>query len=87
MPQTERHVKRWYILAVNHWYIVGCKLTHLNAYLMHALYLEYNVSTASLLNRLCITPITMQDGFIPVPDGPGLGVEVNETVVEQFRVL
>jgi L-rhamnonate dehydratase len=60
---------------------------HLNAYLMHALYLEYNVSTASLLNRLCKTPIVMQNGYIPIPDGPGLGVEVDETVVEQFRVL
>ncbi len=60
---------------------------HLNAYLMHALYLEYNVSTASLLNRLCTTPITMQDGYIPVPDGPGLGVDVDGAVVEQFRVL
>jgi L-rhamnonate dehydratase len=60
---------------------------HLNAYLMHALYLEYNVSAASLLNRLCKTPIVMQDGYIPIPDGPGLGVEVDEAVVKQFRVL
>ncbi len=60
---------------------------HLNAYLMHALYLEYNVSTASLLNRLCTTPIVMQDGYIPIPDGPGLGIEVDETVVEKFRIL
>ena len=60
---------------------------HLNAYLMHALYLEYNVSTVSLLNRLRKTPIVMQNGYIPIPDGPGLGVEVDETVVEQFRVL
>ncbi len=27
MPWTERHVKWWYILAVNDWYIVGRKLT------------------------------------------------------------
>ncbi len=60
---------------------------HLNAYLMQALYLEYNVSTASLLNQLCKNPLKMKDGLIPVPDGPGLGVDVDEAVVEKFRVL
>jgi L-rhamnonate dehydratase len=60
---------------------------HLNAYLMNALYLEYNVSTASLLNRLCQEPIRMQDGYLPVPDGPGLGVHVDEEIVSRFRIL
>jgi L-alanine-DL-glutamate epimerase-like enolase superfamily enzyme len=60
---------------------------HLNAYQMNSLYLEYNVSSASLLNRLCREPIRMKDGMIPVPDGPGLGVEVDEEVVERYRVL
>lgn len=60
---------------------------HLNAYLMNSLYLEYNVSSASLLNQLCREPITMQDGYIPVPDGAGLGIEVDEQVVAKFRVL
>jgi L-rhamnonate dehydratase len=59
---------------------------HLNAYLMDALYLEYNVSSASLLNHLCLENIQMVDGYIPVPDGPGLGVTVNEAMVEKFRV-
>jgi L-alanine-DL-glutamate epimerase-like enolase superfamily enzyme len=59
---------------------------HLNAYLMDALYLEYNVSSASLLNHLCLENIQMVDGYIPVPDGPGLGVTVDEAMVEKFRV-
>lgn len=59
---------------------------HLNAYLMNARYLEFNVSTASLLNSLVIEPILMRDGKIPVPTGPGLGVTVDEKVVEHFRV-
>lgn len=60
---------------------------HLNAYLAHSLYLEYNVSDASLLNNLCRTRIEMDaDGSIPIPEGPGLGVEVNEDVVKRFRV-
>jgi L-alanine-DL-glutamate epimerase-like enolase superfamily enzyme len=59
---------------------------HLNAYLMHSVYLEYNVSSASLLNTLCKDPIRMQDGHIPVPTGPGLGVEVDEAAVARYRV-
>ena len=59
---------------------------HLNAYLMESLYLEYNVSSASLLNNLCREPIRLVDGYIPVPAGPGLGVDVDEAVVAKFRV-
>jgi L-rhamnonate dehydratase len=59
---------------------------HLNAYLMDSLYLEYNVSSASLLNQLCLQPIEMVGGTIPVPDRPGLGVDVDEAMVARFRV-
>ena len=60
---------------------------HLNAYMMESLYLEYNVSSASLLNNLCTTRLEMMDGYITVPDSPGLGVEVDSEVVDRFRVL
>jgi L-alanine-DL-glutamate epimerase-like enolase superfamily enzyme len=60
---------------------------HLNAYLMDARFLEYNVSTGSLLNTLCTNPIRMVKGRIPVPQGPGLGVEVDEERVAHYRVL
>jgi L-rhamnonate dehydratase len=60
---------------------------HLNAYLMNALYLEFNVSSASLLNHLCKDPIAMVEGCIPIPTGPGLGLEVDEEQVAKFRVM
>jgi L-alanine-DL-glutamate epimerase-like enolase superfamily enzyme len=59
---------------------------HLNAYLMNPLYLEYNVSTASLLNHLCLDRIEMVDGLIPVPEGPGLGVSVDEEMVKKYAI-
>ena len=31
-------------------------------------------------------PIALRDGFVALPDGPGLGVEVDEAAVERFRV-
>ncbi len=60
---------------------------HLNAYQMNSLFLEFNVSSASLLNHLCQEPIRLVDGFIQVPEAPGLGVEVDEKILEQYRVL
>lgn len=59
---------------------------HLNAYCFDSLFLEYNVSTASILNNLCVTKLGMQDGYIDVPDGPGLGVEVDEKMVARYRL-
>jgi L-rhamnonate dehydratase len=59
---------------------------HLNAYLSDSLFLEYNVSSASLLNNLCKNRITMKDGFVSVPESPGLGVEVDEKAVNKYRV-
>jgi L-alanine-DL-glutamate epimerase-like enolase superfamily enzyme len=59
---------------------------HLNAYLMNSLYLEFNVASASLLTNLCINKIEMVDGMIPIPTGPGLGVEIDEEMVRRFRV-
>ena len=58
---------------------------HLNAYQMNSLYLEYNVSSASVLNQLCREPIKMEDGYIHVPTGPGLGVEVDETILSKYQ--
>jgi len=60
---------------------------HLNAYLMDSLYLEYNVSSASLFNHLCFEKIEMVDGYIPVPVGPGLGVTVDDEMVAKYRVM
>ena len=60
---------------------------HLNAYQMNSLFLEFNVSSASLLNHLCREPIRLVDGFIQVPDAPGLGAEVDEETMAQYRVL
>ena len=60
---------------------------HLNAYLPNSLCLEFNVSSSSLLNTLCHGHIELKDGFIDIPDGPGLGVEVDERMVAKYRVL
>lgn len=59
---------------------------HLNAYLINSLFLEYNVASSSLLNNLCHPSFRMANSEIPIPDGPGLGVEVDEKLVKKYRV-
>ena len=46
--------------------------------------IHYNVGGHDLLN-FCVdkAPLTPIDGFLPVPEGPGLGVEINEAAVRE----
>jgi L-rhamnonate dehydratase len=60
---------------------------HLNAYLFNSQYLEFNVSSSSLLWHICQPAIELDGGEIQVPEGPGLGVEVDEEIVGRYRVL
>ena len=39
---------------------------------------EYTGESEPPKSDLLVTPITLEDGFLIVPDGPGLGVELNE---------
>jgi L-alanine-DL-glutamate epimerase-like enolase superfamily enzyme len=59
---------------------------HVNACLERSLFLEYNVCDNPMLRQIIDNPIQLdRDGMIAVPDGPGLGVSVNEKAVEKFR--
>jgi len=40
-----------------------------------------------LLNTLCYPQIEMKDGYIPVPNAPGIGVEIDLEMLDRFRVL
>ena len=60
---------------------------HVNACLPRSLFLEYNVSDNPMLREIIRNPIGMDaDGTCAVPQGPGLGVEVDEHAVAKFRV-
>ena len=60
---------------------------HFNAVLPRALFLEYNVCENPMLREIIRNPVPMDaDGFIPVPAGPGLGIEVDEEAVHRFCV-
>ena len=48
--------------------------------------LEYDQSAHPFRQDLIHGAITMQDGMVAVPQGPGLGVEIDRDVLERYRV-
>jgi D-galactarolactone cycloisomerase len=48
--------------------------------------LEYDCSSHPFRHELIEDPVRLVDGWVPIPDGPGLGVAVRPDTVERFRV-
>ena len=59
---------------------------HLNAFQRRAVFIEFNTAQGPLSREMIREPLQMKDGYLAVPDGPGLGVEVNEAVIEKYRI-
>jgi len=59
---------------------------HFNAWLPHSCYLEFNVSKGPLARNLFRSPIQLDNGYLRVPDGPGLGVEPDPEMARRFAV-
>jgi L-rhamnonate dehydratase len=49
-------------------------------------YLEFNATGNPLKTNLISLPILAIDGHVMVPDKPGLGIELNEDTIADFRV-
>ncbi|MGH9667831.1 MAG: enolase C-terminal domain-like protein, partial [Bryobacteraceae bacterium] len=59
---------------------------HLNAYQRRAVFIEFNTSQGPLSREMVRDPIRLEDGYVRVPEGPGLGVEVNEETLTKYRI-
>lgn len=59
---------------------------HLNAFMQRSVFQEFNVTSGPLSRELCKNPIQLEDGLLCVPQGPGLGVEVDEAAIDKYRV-
>lgn len=46
--------------------------------------LEYDLGANPLRTELLCTPITVEDGFVAVPQGPGMGIEVDEETLQRY---
>ena len=60
--------------------------THYAASLPDGFLIEHTVSTSPLTRDLVPEPIVFKDGYVHIPDRPGLGVTVNEEIIERYRV-
>ncbi|MEZ5399462.1 MAG: mandelate racemase/muconate lactonizing enzyme family protein [Bryobacteraceae bacterium] len=59
---------------------------HLTAFQRRAEFVEFSTSHGPMSRELVKEPLRMIDGYLPVPEGPGLGVEVNDAVIERYRI-
>jgi L-rhamnonate dehydratase len=76
-------------LCVNHSYKTGVNIAaslHFVAALPNTHYFEYCVEQGALRQTLTRQRFPVVDGDIAVPEEPGLGVDLDEKVVEKYRV-
>jgi L-rhamnonate dehydratase len=66
--------------------VIKAASLHVLAALEHAEYFEYCVQTTELNQRLVAEKFPVTDGYVAVPRGPGLGVRIDEEVLEQCLV-
>jgi L-rhamnonate dehydratase len=59
---------------------------HLNAFQRRAVFVEFSTSQGPLSRAMVKEPLRLVDGYVPVPCGPGLGVDVDETTLEKYRI-
>jgi L-alanine-DL-glutamate epimerase-like enolase superfamily enzyme len=74
---------------VPHCFSTGINLAaslHWMASSTHGDLVEYCLRPSPLMRRLVRNLPPIVDGRVPVPDGPGLGIELDEEVIAQFRV-
>lgn len=60
---------------------------HINSFSETPLFQEFCVNDSPLSRNLCINPLEIdKDGYIKVPEEPGLGVKLNDKVVDEFKI-
>jgi L-rhamnonate dehydratase len=66
--------------------IIKAASLHVNAVLPDAWFQEYCVAETPLNTQLTRQTFPLQDGFVDVPNAPGLGVDLDPEVLERYAV-
>jgi len=77
------------ILCVPHAFKTGVLVAasiHLIAAIPHAPFLEFSVTESGIRKELLAEPFVQKDGFVDVPQKPGLGIEINPEVIKKYGV-
>jgi L-rhamnonate dehydratase len=75
-------------VVANHTFKSGITMAaslHVLASISNAIRFEYCMTESSLRHQLTFEKFPVKDGFVSVPEGPGLGIEVDESIVEKYR--
>ncbi|HEX5413046.1 MAG TPA: enolase C-terminal domain-like protein [Terriglobia bacterium] len=59
---------------------------HLIAAFPNTELIEYSLTKSPIRNDLLLEPLQAIDGFVKVPEKPGLGIGINPEVVARYRV-
>ena len=76
-------------MAVPHCFSTGINLSaslHWMASIPDGDLVEYCLRPSPLMRKLVRNLPPLQNGRVPVPDGPGLGIELDEEIIRKFRV-
>jgi galactonate dehydratase len=57
---------------------------HVSACIPNFLILEYFVNFKARSDEISVGPFNVEDGYISIPQGPGLGVEINEEALARY---
>jgi len=75
------------ILCVPHAFKTGVLVAasiHLIAAIPHAPFLEFSVTESAIRKELLTVPFVQKDGYVDVPQLPGLGIELNPEVIKKY---
>lgn len=77
------------VLCVPHAFKTGVLVAasiHLIAAIPHAPFLEFSVTESGIRKELLAEPFVQKDGYVAVPQKPGLGIELNPDVIRKYGV-
>ncbi|WP_298719685.1 mandelate racemase/muconate lactonizing enzyme family protein [uncultured Oceanisphaera sp.] len=76
------------VQLVPHGFSTGILLAasvHFLAASEHGTLMEYSQSQSPLSTALVANGLPFENGYVPVPNQPGLGVELNEDIIERYK--
>ena len=59
---------------------------HLIAALPDVPFLEFSVTESAIRKELLLKPFVQKNGYVEVPAGPGLGIELNPEVIRKYGI-
>jgi L-rhamnonate dehydratase len=77
------------ILCVPHAFKTGILVAaciHMIAAIPHAPFLEFSVTESGIRKEILTHPFEQRNGFVEVPQTPGLGIELNPEVIRKYGV-